>query len=442
MTEHEEYLNRVKEIVIEAEEEIAKQALDFNIFHTLDVIHDELKMCRVLYEFLNPKGGHGRGAEYLRCFLKDILKYDDIDDDELKKAKVVREYVISNTGRRIDIYINTPYRAIPIEVKIGAGDQDNQCRDYYRYAERENGKKSKDKKWGLVYLTLYGTMPSQDSTGKDKDCIGRIKAISWSVDILKWMRKMIGQSSESNTRVREITTQYIDAIEELTNQKKGLVYKKMKKMGLFNGKDNMKAAQAISEEWLKRKIEFMEDLFNKVQERVEKEVFPDGKADKIDFGDEICDYYQKTSRPSLNYLMKDFHVQVQGGEEIYWLLLCFEIDRDVPCVSLFLTKYIGMDKCGKINYKSDYDRTDEICKEVESYISDISREKIKENLKKGWRIDWLFVPTNSVEGDDSLPNFKKGNDAYFDLYEEKQLDAFVDSVVAGMMTMKNRIKDA
>lgn len=440
-----EYLDQVKNMIRESEEETAKRALEFNIFHTLHANDKEVMMCRMLYEFLNPKGSHGRGAEYLRCFLENILELDDIAVDEPGQAKVFREYVIGDTDRRIDIYIDTPYRAIPVEVKIYAKEQNNQCLDYYAYAAEENRKKWTKRKWRMAYLTQYGTMPSPYSTGNDKNCIDSIKAISWSVHILDWMKR-IRQSQESNANVNEVITQYIGAIEEFTNQKKGLVYKKMENTGLLDGRENMKAAQAISEGFTIRKRQLMKELFHAVQERVKKEVFPGGKADKISLDpwneqqDSIHTFYQsqKSTYPGLNYLMKEF--SVQGREENYQIWLRFEIDAK-PFVGFVLVKKYT-DEHGKIQYTGKYERTDEICKATESFLSDISREKIKENLREDWWIEWFYVPTGSVEAEDSVPDFKACNEAYFNLYEKNQFDSFVDSAVIGIKKMRDRIKDA
>lgn len=109
-----EYLNRVKAIIKHTEDETQAKAMDFNIFHTLNAADKEVMMCRVLYEFLNPKGKHGRGSLYLKNFLEDILGLDNVTNDELSEANVYREYVIRGTDRRIDIYIDTPYRSVPV----------------------------------------------------------------------------------------------------------------------------------------------------------------------------------------------------------------------------------------------------------------------------------------------------------------------------------------
>lgn len=46
----------------------------FNIFRILDIASNEVTICKVLYELLNPKGCHYQGTVYLELFLKQVLK--------------------------------------------------------------------------------------------------------------------------------------------------------------------------------------------------------------------------------------------------------------------------------------------------------------------------------------------------------------------------------
>ena len=55
--------------------------------------------------------------------------------DELATARVYREYMIDE-NRRIDLVIETNRKFIPIEVKIFATDQPEQCFDYYQEAKQ------------------------------------------------------------------------------------------------------------------------------------------------------------------------------------------------------------------------------------------------------------------------------------------------------------------
>ena len=103
----------------------------FNIFQVLNVHYKEVPICRVLYELLSPEGSHGQGVAYLEIFMKDVLGIDknSLSEDEWRYIKVERERVI-DSKRRIDLVIETPKKFIPIEVKIYAGEQEQQCLDY------------------------------------------------------------------------------------------------------------------------------------------------------------------------------------------------------------------------------------------------------------------------------------------------------------------------
>lgn len=128
-------LNQMNGIYNQRKKSIAedrKNGMYFNIFHILDVEHDEVKTCRLLFELLNPEGSHGQGALYLKLFFRDVLRLPDYN-----MATVSREYSLP-TGRRIDLVIETGKDCfIPIEVKLYADDQDKQCYDYYQEAKKK-----------------------------------------------------------------------------------------------------------------------------------------------------------------------------------------------------------------------------------------------------------------------------------------------------------------
>lgn len=96
----------------------------------------EVLMCRVLADFLNPNGMHGKGTKYLEQFLDEVLHRKDYKLI-CEKAHVFKEYLIGE-DRRIDIVIETREVFIPIEVKIHAREQRAQCYDYYMYAKRKH----------------------------------------------------------------------------------------------------------------------------------------------------------------------------------------------------------------------------------------------------------------------------------------------------------------
>ena len=164
--------------------------------------------------------------------------------------------------------------------------------------------------------------------------------------------KGIERSQSNNVNVREITKQYISVVEKLTNQKKGLVYKKMEENGMLSGKDNMKAAQAISQCFEMRKINLIEDIFEKTKEKAGGVLTSDELniyfIDPWDNRSLIKNYYQyqKSTYPSLNYVVKEFTDSKYGNKYQIWIR--FELDFR-PFIGLNLVK-VYQDKNGEIKY--------------------------------------------------------------------------------------------
>lgn len=176
----------------------------FNIFNIANITTDEVKICRVLYELISPKGRHYQGSTYLNSFIKFVLNID-IPEKELSSARVFREYVIDEK-RRIDLVIETSERFIPIEVKIYAGDQEYQCFDY--------AKKAKNSK--VYYLTRFGDNPSEYSAkGLTKTDHGyeEVITISFAYDILGWLEICVSQKETLKiASIREVILQLMAVI--------------------------------------------------------------------------------------------------------------------------------------------------------------------------------------------------------------------------------------
>ena len=178
-----------------------------NLLKIFGVETDERKICRLLYELL-PSGSHGTGNIMLKLFCRDVLSSIDIHDYELDSAEVFREYGTYN-GRYIDLVIRTKDRLIPVEVKIDAVDLPNQCRDYYQEA------KTRRKYAKMVYLSIFGDMPSSESRAdmNPKDII----CVSFSKDIQLWLADCISRPEIfSKHRVREVLMQFMEAVEDFT----------------------------------------------------------------------------------------------------------------------------------------------------------------------------------------------------------------------------------
>lgn len=248
-------------------EENRKAGKDFNIFDITTVSTHEVLMCRVVQELLNPNGIHGQGVSFLKDFCIDILKLN-LTDDELRDITIYREYSIEkldsnktdNKKRRIDLVVaNEKIKLfLPIEVKIYAGEQKNQCYDYLKYAKEKGNNE-------LYYLTLYGDAPSKYSY-KSEETLEAIKLISFNDEIMSWVKKCIEHSIEIEP-LYHILLQLKNAIAQITYQNQGEI-NKMQDV-IFKSNENFEAAKAISDCYQNAINTLIKKLFEKLIERID-----------------------------------------------------------------------------------------------------------------------------------------------------------------------------
>ena len=226
--------------IIDKHETTARETgSSFNIFNIARIERKELIVSRVLAELLNPQGRHGQGIAYLKLFMSDCLSAaGTFSDEDLSGLCVVTER-FTDKGRPIDIAIEGTNRFIPIEVKIDAVDQSRQCYDYWKYAQ------TKDKSPKIVYLTLFGHMPTKDSRGEldEKDII----PLSFDRHILGWLGKCLAlPDTIRKAPIREILIQFISATKDITNQLEDKPLNEMHQL-LFASEQNMRHSIRIAE---------------------------------------------------------------------------------------------------------------------------------------------------------------------------------------------------
>lgn len=183
----------------------------FNIFSIMEMKTDEVYThSAIIKELLNPKGSHGQGDTYLKLFLQVIPELQSIEDFDTANAKVKKECSINKSDEqsgRIDILIQSGDKAIIIENKIYAEDQEKQLFRYKEFARSEY------KSYNILYLTLRGKSASSQSLNgmRRTDYI----RISYHDTIMDWLTSCINVS-EGNPLVREVLIQYQNLIRELT----------------------------------------------------------------------------------------------------------------------------------------------------------------------------------------------------------------------------------
>jgi len=219
-------LNQVN-LICQKHDEIARITGEhFNIFQTLGLQTDELSHSRIIAEFLNPRGSHGRGGVFLKLFLAQTVELGHDPKPEGGEAQKQREECaqrleayaqnqgLENTrvvtektteSGRTDIVIFGGQATIVIENKINAGDGEGQLARY-----REDFPDAT-----IIYLTLYGRLPSDYSTGGDKGAYDL--SISYQKHIVNWLEQC-KENSANFSYVRETIAQYINLLKSLTGQ--------------------------------------------------------------------------------------------------------------------------------------------------------------------------------------------------------------------------------
>ncbi|MBQ5565108.1 MAG: PD-(D/E)XK nuclease family protein [Clostridia bacterium] len=207
-------INKIAEIFDKERENGRATGKNFNLLEITEIEHKETKICLVLRNLLDPKGSHCQGSFFLERFCRMVLNLDEseLPHEKLNTARVIKEYSIYGSNRRIDIVIITSNHFIPIEVKIGASDEKEQCYDYYMETSNRIGKDAV-----VFYLTPNGKAPyknsSMDLSVTDKYGKGKIRCISFKDDITAFLLECINDESIcSNPRLCDSLTQLLDTV--------------------------------------------------------------------------------------------------------------------------------------------------------------------------------------------------------------------------------------
>jgi len=250
----------------------------FNLFKVLKIHADEVRLhSRFLAELLNPRGTHQQGGKFLALFIQQFFP-SFVFNTETAKVKI--EQVIDD-NRRLDIYLwDNQGRKIIIENKIYAGDQYEQLLDYHKFAEKST------QQFKLIYLTLNGTEPSENSRKglqRDQDFI----CLSYQQDISTWLSTC--QSQVSNIpHLKQSIDQYLLNISFLTNQSMNQEY--LAGIAKLLAKDqNYHLVNDIQNALTLLKINTLEALLKEIAQALknqlalpDQEVFFMGKTAKID----------------------------------------------------------------------------------------------------------------------------------------------------------------
>ena len=376
----------------------------FNIFEIVGIDSDEFKICRVLDELLNPQGSHFQGYTYLKLFAENVLHFD-FSDSEYQDARVYQEYVIDG-DRRIDLVIEIADKFIPIEVKIYAGEQHNQCFDYYQRAQNSN----------LFYLTLFGTPPSDYSAHgltKEDEGYKEVTQISFENDILIWLEKCLeDQDTIKIAPIREVLLQLISVIRGLTDQMEENQEMEIVKI-LSSKKDNMKSAVEIERSLKTCKTEMLKKVLSAIEEQISKKISKKKLSNQYDYEFDnyklVNSYYDRkgSTYPGISYFCKSLN----KPDVDLWLRI--EIDDRL---------FVGY--CTPLNGQQQANQQNK--DEIKQILSGIDPHV------DGWWTYYEFLPRDD---ENVSPNFKQFDEIYFDLFDEEKFNIFINQCIESIEKM-------
>lgn len=178
----------------------------FNVFSVLRKESDEVNLhSRFLAALLNHRKSRHAPHENLKDFLENVVEGKFEDDG----ATVDREH------DDIDILIanKKTKQAVAIENKINAHDQPEQLQ---RYHDKLKG--NGYDKILMLYLTLHGRDPSEDSVGNLPP--DKITNISYKSDLPPWLERC-QERAYDEPALRESVAQYLHLIRKMNRYGSG-----------------------------------------------------------------------------------------------------------------------------------------------------------------------------------------------------------------------------
>lgn len=394
---------------------------DFNIFKITGIQSDEVKMCRMLAEIIDPKGTHNTGLFFIRSFVKKVL-YLDIAEDELASARVYVEY---HTGadRRIDIAIVTNKRFIPIEVKIYAEDQTRQCKDYYDFALTQ--KKPVESK--VYYLTLDGHLPQKSgiegltSIENDNTVVGyeEIVAISFRKEICSWLEECLEEPElAEKITLRTNIEQFLFVLGELSGNMSKKINQEISNL-IGGNSEAFAAASAIAENVQEAKKEMLYKLFSSLELKLAIHGFDyDLVDDRYNYrhnnNEAIEKFYNgRKTWPSLTYRCK----KIDETREIWFRI---EVDHNLYCGFVVAE---NSDNPGELVMSHE---------EIEKYI-----EVPHGFYEDSWWFYWEYLLNDEEK---STPNFVNTNDVMINMFDKGYFGKFVDLCAARIIELTKEMK--
>lgn len=256
----ENYINFFEELKRFNEKQKKQKQRGLNDYNMVNVVRKENAEVgmhsNVIYSLIDPNGLHYQDDLFLQIFIKDVLEINDFGD-----ILSVQAEESTNEKGRVDFTIKSSKYYIGIEMKIDAGDSDNQISHYFKDLE-EKARKDSGQKVKIYYLTKNGKDASFHSHREIE-----YKKISFENHILQWIENC--QKEVRNiTNLNEAFENYKDIVKKITNKYKGKVM--LLEDEFLKNEEYFKLAKEISEAYKKAMPEYRKKQINLIIEIVEE----------------------------------------------------------------------------------------------------------------------------------------------------------------------------
>ncbi|TWH59373.1 PD-(D/E)XK nuclease superfamily protein [Desulfitobacterium sp. LBE] len=322
-----ELIDKTEKIIEEYNSNTADDKTSFNIFTILREEDEEVMLhSRFIYELLNPRGSHIMKQKYLSLFLNVLenkagTPLPHFLDEHLLTATVYRERF------NIDLLIYLPdgYTMI-IENKIYAYDQQSQLDRYFNTVV--NQCRRDENKIFIVYLTLDGHEPTEQSKGKLKHDIYQI---SYASEIDHWL-EMCCDESTKYPNLYETVMQYKRLVCQLSGKidcEDGGMMSEIANLILMD-KESLESAININGALNIAKSRVILQLFKALESEMRKAGYKKISSDEMEL-EAIENYYNAKEIIWQRYLVKSY-----SGN--YEFCFAFEIDDRLYYYFAFTTK--------------------------------------------------------------------------------------------------------
>ena len=384
---------------------------NFNIFSILRNEYDEVNLhSKFIVELIKNKT---YGYKFLILFLKKI----GIDFFEIKDYQVFGEYTVKNNGRidiLIKIYSKIEKKVIVLENKIYAEDQFQQLKRYYDSMVREG---YKDKEIEIVYLTLFGQAPSEESILglKGKNII----EISYKNEIIEWIEELIKEVAQ-NPIMRETLVQYKNLLEKLTNSEEKDFMKELKEMILLN-QEYLNIAWKLPDIVESIKVDLQLKFWQKLEEKLDVSLKEKGflKENSLPFPNhhyskENIEKFYRNMKKNRWFGLMYFIKEIKNRGKLY---LRIEVEENI---------YYGFRIIDNLNNFNQNDKDDLFEKEM---------LKLKFQRTENW-LGWKYI--YNLENKEQRLNLKNmNNEVASVLNDDKKLDNLILGIEKDILNTLN-----